>query len=37
MAHTNTLDVLTPVALAVLPLVLLFQWATWWMFRVRHA
>lgn len=37
MAHADTLAVLTPVALAVLPLVLLFQWATWWMFRVRHA
>jgi cytochrome d ubiquinol oxidase subunit II len=37
MAHANTLAVLTPVALVVLPLVLLFQWATWWMFRVRHA
>ncbi len=37
MAHTNTLEVLAPVALAVLPLVLLFQWATWWMFRVRRA
>ena len=37
MAHANTLTVLTPVALVVLPLVLLFQWATWWMFRVRHA
>ncbi|MCS7479772.1 cytochrome d ubiquinol oxidase subunit II [Umezawaea endophytica] len=33
MAHTATLTVLTPVALVVLPLVLLFQWATWWMHR----
>lgn len=37
MAHTNTLEVLAPVALVVLPLVLLFQWATWWMFRAGHA
>jgi cytochrome d ubiquinol oxidase subunit II len=37
MAHGNTLSLLAPVALVVLPLVLLFQWATWWMFRVGHA
>ncbi|WNV82412.1 cytochrome d ubiquinol oxidase subunit II [Umezawaea sp. Da 62-37] len=37
MAHTGTLEVLAPAAVVVLPLVLLFQWATWWMFRVRHA
>ena len=37
MAHTTTLTVLAPVALVVLPLVLLFQWTTWWVFRVRRA
>ena len=37
MAHGNTLSLLAPAALVVLPLVLLFQWATWWMFRVSHA
>ncbi|PRY46794.1 cytochrome d ubiquinol oxidase subunit II [Umezawaea tangerina] len=37
MAGTGTLAVLVPAAVVVLPLVLLFQWATWWMVRVRHA
>jgi cytochrome d ubiquinol oxidase subunit II len=37
MAHHNTLSLLAPVALVVVPLVLLFQWATWWMFRASHA
>jgi len=37
MAHGTTLSVLTPVVFVVLPLVLLFQFATWWMVRVRHA
>ncbi|MBW4719263.1 cytochrome d ubiquinol oxidase subunit II [Saccharothrix obliqua] len=36
MAHAPTLRALSWVALAVLPLVLLFQWATWWMSRAAR-
>jgi cytochrome d ubiquinol oxidase subunit II len=39
MSHSPTLELLTWVAIPVLPLVVLFQWVTWWIFRgqVRHA
>jgi cytochrome d ubiquinol oxidase subunit II len=35
MSHSPTLAVLTWVAIPVLPLVVLCQWTTWWIFRVR--
>ncbi|MBM7811409.1 cytochrome d ubiquinol oxidase subunit II [Saccharothrix algeriensis] len=36
MAHAPTLRVLSWAAAAVLPLVLVFQWATWWMSRAAR-
>ncbi|WP_433268589.1 cytochrome d ubiquinol oxidase subunit II [Actinosynnema sp. CS-041913] len=36
MAHPPTLQTLSWAALAVLPLVLAFQWATWWMSRATR-
>ncbi|MEU4807054.1 cytochrome d ubiquinol oxidase subunit II [Actinosynnema sp. NPDC023587] len=36
MAHTPTLRALSWVALVVLPLVGVFQWATWWMSRAAR-
>ncbi|NUR74282.1 MAG: hypothetical protein HOU81_26025 [Hamadaea sp.] len=35
-ADSATLDLVRPTAYALLPLVLLAQAATWWMFRTRH-
>jgi cytochrome bd ubiquinol oxidase subunit II len=36
LADSATLDLVRPTAYALLPLVLLAQGATWWMFRTRH-
>ncbi|MBB5956191.1 cytochrome d ubiquinol oxidase subunit II [Saccharothrix tamanrassetensis] len=36
MSHAPTLEALTWPALAVLPLVLVFQWTTWWMSRATR-
>ncbi|MEV6964925.1 cytochrome d ubiquinol oxidase subunit II [Hamadaea sp. NPDC051192] len=36
VADSATLDLVRPAAYALLPLVLLAQAATWWMFRTRH-
>jgi len=36
IADSATLDLVRPAAYALLPLVLLAQGATWWMFRARH-
>ncbi|NUR47491.1 MAG: hypothetical protein HOV71_05090 [Hamadaea sp.] len=37
LADSATLDLVRPAAYALLPLVLLAQAATWWMFRARHS
>jgi len=35
-ASSAALDVLAPVAYALVPLLIVIQGATWWMFRTRH-